>query len=83
MADNLKNRDKKRQTGLEPSKNALPDFSRLLSNIGFRQDRDSFAKIFQYFAPRVKSYMVKLGCVDEMAEELAQQTPKLSLVFVG
>ena len=51
-----------------------PNFSMLLSNIGLSQDRDSFADVFQHFAPRVKSYMVKLGCVDEMAEELAQQT---------
>jgi len=52
----------------------LPDFSKLLSNIGLNQDKDAFASIFEHFAPRVKSYMVKSGCVDEMAEELAQQT---------
>ena len=51
-----------------------PDFSVLLFNIGQNQDKASFADIFQHFAPRIKSYMVKLGCVDEMAEELAQQT---------
>lgn len=74
MTDNLRSRDNRKQRGLELNSNEQPDFSRLLSNIGFSQDRDSFAMIFQYFAPRVKSYMVKLGCVDEMAEELAQQT---------
>lgn len=57
-----------------PIKSDQPNFSNLLSNIGSNSDRESFAQIFHYFAPRVKSYMVKLGCVDEMAEELAQQT---------
>ena len=74
----MNNRDaninKQRQSGLGSEKKKQPDFSMLLSSIGKNQDRASFANIFQHFAPRVKSYMVKLGCVDEMAEELAQQT---------
>lgn len=65
---------KQRQRDLESDVEKHPNFSMLLSNIGLNQDRDSFADVFQHFAPRVKSYMVKLGCVDEMAEELAQQT---------
>jgi RNA polymerase sigma-70 factor, ECF subfamily len=68
------NKDKQRQTDLNLGDELRPDFSMLLTNVGLNQDRASFAEIFQYFAPRVKSYMVKLGCVDEMAEELAQQT---------
>jgi RNA polymerase sigma-70 factor (ECF subfamily) len=68
------NKDKQAYTVLESGDKKSPDFSMLLSNIGLDQDRNSFAEIFQHFAPRVKSYMVKLGCVDEMAEELAQQT---------
>jgi RNA polymerase sigma-70 factor (ECF subfamily) len=42
--------------------------------IGQIQDKAAFADLFQHFAPRVKSYMLKLGSADEMAEELAQQT---------
>ena len=68
------NKDKQRQGSLESGNNEKPDFSVLLTNIGQNQDKASFADIFQHFAPRIKSYMVKLGCVDEMAEELAQQT---------
>lgn len=68
------NKNIQRQDNLMLGKKKQPDFSVSLSNIGLNQDRDSFAEIFQYFAPRVKSYMMKLGCVDEMAEELAQQT---------
>ena len=68
------NKYKQRQKNLELGDEIRPDFSMLLTNIGLNQDRDAFAEVFQFFAPRVKSYMVKLGCLDEMAEELAQQT---------
>jgi RNA polymerase sigma-70 factor (ECF subfamily) len=51
-----------------------PDYSNLLMDVGQNQDRSAFADIFKHFAPRVKSYMLKLGCIDEMAEELAQQS---------
>ena len=51
-----------------------PNFSVLLLSIGQIQDKAAFADLFQHFAPRVKSYMLKLGSADEMAEELAQQT---------
>ena len=66
--------NKQSKVGLGLENKEQPNFSMLLSSIGRNQDKSSFANIFQYFAPRVKSYMVKLGCVDEMAEELAQQT---------
>ena len=51
-----------------------PNFSLLLLSIGQTQDKAAFADLFQHFAPRVNSYMLKLGSADEMAEELAQQT---------
>jgi len=60
--------------GLEADAKQQPDFSVLLFNVGENQNREAFANIFQHFAPRVKSYMLKLGGVDEIAEELAQQT---------
>jgi RNA polymerase sigma-70 factor (ECF subfamily) len=62
------------QGGLGLANKEPLNFSVLLFSIGQNQDKASFADIFQHFAPRVKSYMLKLGCVDEMAEELAQQT---------
>jgi RNA polymerase sigma-70 factor (ECF subfamily) len=36
------------------------------------QDRKAFAELFEYFAPRVKSYLIRLGASD-IAEELAQE----------
>ncbi|MBO6784609.1 MAG: sigma-70 family RNA polymerase sigma factor [Alphaproteobacteria bacterium] len=37
------------------------------------RDRDAFAALFAHFAPRVKSYMLRLGSDDSQAEELAQE----------
>jgi RNA polymerase sigma-70 factor (ECF subfamily) len=42
--------------------------------IAERRDRDAFAALFKHFAPRVKSYLLRLGAPAEMAEELAQET---------
>lgn len=74
MNDKETDMNKQGQIGLEYGEIEQPDFSALLLNIAQDQDRAAFADIFQHFAPRVKSYMLKLGCVDEIAEELAQQT---------
>ena len=38
------------------------------------QSREAFALLFDRFAPRVKSYLLKLGTKGELAEELAQET---------
>jgi RNA polymerase sigma-70 factor, ECF subfamily len=47
-------------------------FSALLSAIAARQDRDAFAELFAFYAPRVKSYLMRLGASDAQAEEIAQ-----------
>ncbi|MTI08896.1 sigma-70 family RNA polymerase sigma factor [Rhodospirillaceae bacterium RKSG073] len=38
------------------------------------QDKEAFSTLFDYFAPRVKAYMFKLGSSETMAEEMAQKT---------
>ena len=43
-------------------------------SIAERGDRDAFARLFNYFAPRVKSYLLRLGTAPEAAEDLAQET---------
>jgi RNA polymerase sigma-70 factor, ECF subfamily len=40
--------------------------------IAASQSRDAFAELFAFFAPRLKSYMLRLGSLDGEAEELAQ-----------
>lgn len=48
-------------------------FAGLMAAIADRQCRDSFAQLFEYFAPRLKGYMQQLGADPGEAEELAQE----------
>lgn len=50
-----------------------PDWGEVLSAVA-TQDKASFVTLFRHFAPRVKSYMLRLGSDDSQAEELAQET---------
>jgi len=50
-----------------------PDWSDVLCAVA-DQDKASFSSLFRHFAPRVKSYMLRLGSDDSQAEELAQET---------
>lgn len=45
----------------------------LLSAFKAAKDDTLFAELFRYYAPRLKSYMRKLGAAEDMAEELAQE----------
>ncbi len=52
----------------------LPGLSALVVAVAERRDRAAFATLFDHFAPRVKSYLLRLGATAETAEELAQET---------
>ena len=47
---------------------------RLIQRVAAQADRAAFAALFQQFAPKVKSYMLRLGASGAAAEELAQET---------
>lgn len=47
-------------------------FADLLVDVAERQDRDAFAELFAYYAPRVKSYLLRLGADGALAEEISQ-----------
>lgn len=47
--------------------------SDLVARVAGEQCRASFAALFEYYAPRLKSYMLRLGADDSQAEELAQE----------
>ncbi|MDY0008167.1 MAG: sigma-70 family RNA polymerase sigma factor [Bdellovibrionales bacterium] len=46
----------------------------LLVQVGTRQDRDAFRTLFEYYAPRLKSYLLKHGASEALAEEAVQNT---------
>jgi RNA polymerase sigma-70 factor, ECF subfamily len=45
-----------------------------MSRIATLQDRAAFAGLFDHFAPRVKSFMMRKGANPELAEDLVQET---------
>jgi len=49
-------------------------FSALLSAVGKKQDRAAFVELFDHFAPRVKSFLIKGGISADQADELSQET---------
>jgi RNA polymerase sigma-70 factor (ECF subfamily) len=49
-------------------------FAEDIRAIAARADREAFARLFGHFAPRLKSYMLRLGASPARAEELAQET---------
>jgi len=54
--------------------NTSQDHAGLLERVGTAQDKAAFVELFNYFAPRVKSYMLKQGASESAAEEIVQNT---------
>ncbi len=54
-----------------PSGEQLVDW---LGALAVQRDRGAFASLYEHFAPRVKSYMMRLGTESAAAEDLAQET---------
>lgn len=49
-------------------------FKGLMTAIATHQNRSAFAAVFEYFAPRLKSYFLKSGLAEDAAEDLVQKT---------
>jgi len=47
-------------------------FADLLVAVATTQDRAAFSELFNYYAPRVKSYLMRLGSDNAQAEEISQ-----------
>ncbi|KJC59995.1 hypothetical protein UP10_15050 [Bradyrhizobium sp. LTSPM299] len=48
-------------------------WARLIEAIAVRRDREAFAALFRYFAPRIKTFMQRSGASEQSADELAQE----------
>lgn len=46
----------------------------LLEAIATRRDHDAFVELYAYFAPRVKTFLLRSGTSEARADELAQET---------
>ncbi len=66
---------KHRFSGLEASQDEKPEVTHeeLLERVGRDRDQEAFVEIFEYFAPRIKSFLMKGGCASDQADELAQE----------
>ena len=49
-------------------------WGRLIEAVATRRDRAAFVRLFQHFAPRVKTFMLRSGASEAAAEEIAQET---------
>lgn len=46
----------------------------LIGEIALRGDREAFRRLFEFFAPRIKGYLLRTGSSEAEAEEIAQET---------
>ena len=61
----------------ETSKGATSEAAKwaaLIEAVASRGDREAFATLFEYFAPRIKTFMKRSGASEQGADELAQET---------
>jgi RNA polymerase sigma-70 factor (ECF subfamily) len=49
-------------------------WGRQIEAVATERDRASFIALFEHFAPRVKTFMLRSGASEAMAEEIAQET---------
>jgi RNA polymerase sigma-70 factor (ECF subfamily) len=49
------------------------EWSACLAALGKSRNKAEYGRLFQYFAPRVKAYIIRLGMTPANAEELAQE----------
>ncbi len=54
--------------------NPAADFSGMIVAIAATADRESFARLYRHFAPRVRGYLGKLGTSPNLAEDITQET---------
>jgi len=47
---------------------------RLIEAVALDRDRDAFARLFVYFAPRLKAWLIRSGAAPGAAEDFAQDT---------
>ena len=53
--------------------NSRAELDALLVRVGQHKDKTAFASLFSYFAPRLKSFLLRLGTDMATAEELSQE----------
>ncbi len=60
-------------TAEERRKQVRDEWSACLTALAETRDKSEFARLFAYFAPRVKAYILRLGMPDATADEVTQE----------
>jgi RNA polymerase sigma-70 factor (ECF subfamily) len=60
-------------TAEERRKQVRDEWSACLTDLADTRSKTDFARLFAYFAPRVKAYILRLGMPDATAEEVTQE----------
>lgn len=58
----------------EPAQSCAETWLREMELIAQARDKEAFAKLFTFFGPRVKAYLLKSGLDDAQAEDCIQET---------
>jgi RNA polymerase sigma-70 factor, ECF subfamily len=53
---------------------AKTDPARWIAAIAIKQDRAAFAALFEFYAPRIKTMLMRAGASAEVSEDVAQET---------
>lgn len=74
MVAKLGNSDDLDDLGTSANDTEIQCFNSLLEKVSTDKDRDAFIELFEHFAPRIKSFLMKSGLSPDVADELAQET---------
>lgn len=66
--------DKAMNTAMTEHALTAGDLTSLVTAVAKNRDQAAFAKLFDHFAPRLKSYVMRLGSSAATADELVQET---------
>ena len=56
------------------NQNNLSEWDQLLIRVGNNRDRSAFKTLYEHFAPRLKSFLLKIGADEFAAEEVCQES---------
>lgn len=55
-----------------PVRERTDEYARLIEAVAVSRDREAFSRLFEYFAPRLKAYLMRAGAPAGAAEDFAQ-----------
>ncbi len=60
------------QADRSPVRERTDEYARLVQAVAINRDREAFSRLFEYFGPRLKAYMMRAGAPAGAAEDFAQ-----------